>query len=203
MPVLLAPSRAYQLVLDKTVQKTEMRLTLRHVTNAQELAKINPDTGLPFDIGPSLNRVIGVSLQRTFSRGSIYVSYAQADARDRTTGQPVPEAPRMIWDAVATIKRLPFGLRARSEFEFVRAKPLGDGFIGEAVPEFRCAVLRPFFDGRMTLSSEFMIASGYTGQTTELFALPSDATYPTPIERVVGVPLKSFIALRWAYHFEK
>jgi len=200
-PALLAPSRAYQLVLDKTVKKTEFRVTLRHVTNSQELAKIDPDTGLRQNVGPSINRVIIVSLQRTFSQGSLFISYSQADGRDRVSGEPVPEAPRLIWDAVATLNRLPFHLRARSEFEYVRAKPLGDGFTGVAVPEFRGAVLRPFLDGRMTLSTEFLIASGYTGQTTEVFAVPSDVTYPRPIERVVGVPLKSYITFSWAYHF--
>jgi hypothetical protein len=200
-PLLLAPSRAYQLVLDKNVQKTEFRVALKHVTNSQELAKIDPDTGLQMDVGPSLNRVIVVSVQRTFSQGSLYLSYAQADARDRITGQPVPEAPRLIWDAVASLNRLPLRLRARSEFEYVRAKPLGEGFVGVAVPEFRGALLRPFFDEHMTLSTEFLIASGYTGQTTEVFAYPSDAGYPTPIERVVGVPLKSYIAVSWSYHF--
>jgi len=200
-PSLLAPSRAYQLVLDKTLQKTEFRVALKHVTNSQELAKIDPDTGLQMDVGPSLNRVIVVSVQRTFSQGSFYLSYAQADARDRLTGQPVPEAPRLIWDAVANLNRLPFRLRARSEFEYVRAKPLGDGFVGTAVPEFRGALLRPFFDERMTLSTEFLIASGYTGQTTEVFAYPSDSTYPTPIERVVGVPLKSYVSVSRSCHF--
>jgi hypothetical protein len=43
----------------------------------------------------------------------------------------------------------------------------------------------------MTLTAEFLIATGYTGETTETFAFPSDATCPTPIERPVGVPLKS------------
>jgi len=202
-PTLLARSRAYQLVLDKMLKKTEFRMTLRRVTNSQELAKIDRDTGLQENVGPSINRVITVSLQRTFSQGSLLISYSQANARDRVTGELVPEAPRLIWDAVATINRLPFHLRARSEFEYVRAKALGDGFTGAAVPEFRGAVLRPFFDGRMTLSTEFLIASGYTGQTTEVFAIPSDAAYPRPIERVVGVPLKSHIAFSWAYHFGK
>jgi hypothetical protein len=54
---------------------------LKHVTNSQELAKIDPDTGLQQDGGPSINREVGVSLQRTFSQGSIFISYAQADAR--------------------------------------------------------------------------------------------------------------------------
>ncbi len=202
-PTLLAPSRAYQLVIDKTIQKTEVRVTLKHVTNSQELAKIDPDTGLQEDVGPSINRVITVSLQRNFSHGSLLISYSQADARDRLTGQPVPEAPRLIWDAVATLNRLPLKLRARSEFEYVRAKPLGDGFTGVPVPEFRGAILRPFLDDRVTLSTEFLIASGYTGQTTELFAFPSDPSFPVPIERVVGVPLKSYVTASWTYHFAR
>jgi hypothetical protein len=55
----------------------------------------------------------------------------------------------------------------------------------------------------MTLATEFLIASGYTGETTETFAFPSDPTYPTPIERVVGVPLKSYVTVSWTYHFNK
>jgi hypothetical protein len=111
----------------------------------------------------------------------------------------------LIWDAVATENHLPFGLRARAEFEFGRAKPLGEGCgpaanlvcIGGSVPEFRDAVLRPFLDGRMILSTQFLIASGYTGQATETFAYPSDSTFPTPYERIVGVPLKSYVTFSW------
>ena len=55
----------------------------------------------------------------------------------------------------------------------------------------------------MTLATEFLIASGYTGETTETFAFPSDATCPTPIERAVGVPLKHRIKVSWTYHFNK
>jgi hypothetical protein len=200
-PSLLAQSRLYQLVVDKNIQKWDFRVTLKHVTNSQELAKIDPDTGLQEDEGPSINRVLTVAVQRDFSQGSLSISYSQADARDRLTGEPTPEAPRLIWDAVATANHLPFGLRGRGEFEFVRAKPLGDGFVGSSTPEFRGALLRPFFDGKMTLSTEFLIAHGYTGQTTEVFAFPSDPTFPTPIERVVGVPLKSYITANWTYHF--
>jgi hypothetical protein len=203
LPALLAPSRAYQLVVDKVIQKMDFKVTLKHVTNSQELAKIDPDTGLQADEGPSLNRVIAVSLQRNFSRGSIFVSYGQADARDRLTGAPTPEAPRFIWDTVANADRLPYRFRARAEFEYVRAKPVGDGFVGPAVPEFRGEVLRPFMDGRITLATEFLIASGYTGETTEIFAFPSDPTYPTPIERVVGVPLRSYLTFSFRYQFSK
>jgi hypothetical protein len=203
IPTLLSPSRAYQMVMDKTVAKTELRLTLKHVTNSQELAKIDPDTGLQEDVGPSLNRSLTLSAQHTFSQGSLFVSYSQADARERLSGAPVPEAPRFIWDTVVTANRLPFQLKARAEFEYVRAKPLGDGFVGVAVPEFRGAVLRPFHDGRVILSTEFLIADGYTGQTTEVFAFPTDPTFPKPVERIVGVPLKSCITFSFTYRFAK
>ncbi len=53
----------------------------------------------------------------------------------------------------------------------------------------------------MTLATEFLIASGSTGETSETFAFPSDPTCLTPIEHVVGVPLKSYIALSWTYRF--
>ena len=199
-PTLLAPSQAYQLRVSKVVKQTQFNLTLRRTSNSQELAKIDPDTGLQEDTGPSLNRAIAVSVQRNFSRGAIYISYAQADARDTQTGQPVPEAPRMIWDAVASENHLPFHLQLRGEFEFVRAKPLGDGFVGEPVTEVRGAILRPFLENRMSLGANFLIAHGYTGQTTE--TIPFQPA-PCPIECVVGVPLKSYVSLSWTYYFNK
>jgi hypothetical protein len=199
-PALLAPSRAYQLMLSKVIKQTQFYVTLRRVSNSLELAKIDPDTGLQEAIGPSLNKVISVSMQRNFSRGSLYISWAQADARDRNTRIPIPEAPRMILDTVATANRLPFHLRLRGEFEYVKAKPLGDGFDGVPVTEIRGAVLRPFLEDRMSVAVNFLIAHGYTGQTTETLALPSD---PTPFERVVGVPLKSYIGLSLTYYFKR
>ena len=65
LPTLLSSSRTYQ---------------LRRVSNSQELAKIDPDTGLQEIVGPSLNKVVAVSAQRNFTHGAVYVSYAQADA---------------------------------------------------------------------------------------------------------------------------
>ncbi len=199
LPTLLAPSRAYQLVISKVLKQTQFYLTLRRVSNSLELAKIDPDTGLQEVVGPSLNKVISVSVQRNFSAGSLYVSYAQADARDRITGEPIPEAPRLIFDTVASANRLPFHLRARAEYEFVKAKPLGDGFTGVPVNEFRGAVLRPFLEDRMSIGVNFLIANGYTGQTTEVLALPNQ---PSPFEQVVGVPLKSYLSLSWTYYFK-
>jgi len=199
-PTLLAPSWAYQLVISKVIKQTQFYVTLRRVSNSLELAKIDPDTGLQEVVGPSLNKVLSVSAQRNFSQGALYISYAQADARDRVTGLPIPEAPRMIWDAVGSYNHLPFHLRARGEFEFVKAKPLGDGFIGVPVTEIRGAVLRPFLEDRMSIAANFLIAQGYTGQTTETLALPGD---PMPFERIVGVPLKSYVGLSLTYYFKR
>jgi hypothetical protein len=199
-PSLLAPSHSYQLKVSKTIRQTEINLTLRRTSNSQELAKIDPDTGLQEDIGPSINRVLSVSVQRNFANGAVYISYSQADARDKQTGLPVPEAPRMIWDAVASENRLPFHLQACGEFEFVRAKPLADGFIGVPLTEVRIALLRPFFENRMTVGANLLIAKGYTGQTTE--TIPTQPA-PCPVECVVGVPLKSYASVSWTYYFRK
>ena len=199
-PTLLSPSRAYQLLLSKVIKQTQLYVTLRRVSNSQELAKIDPDTGLQEIVGPSLNKVLAVSLQRNFRRGAVYVSYSQADARDTRTGEPVPEAPRTIWDAVASENQLPFHLQVRGEFEYVKAKPLGDGFTGVPVREIRGAVLRPFLENRMSIGANFLLAGGYTGQTTEILALPTD---PSPFERIVGVPLKSYVSLSWTFYFKR
>ncbi len=197
-PTLLSPSRAYQLRLSKVIKQIQFNITLKRVSNSQELAKIDPDTGLQEDIGPSLNRVIVVSLQRNFAHGALYVSYAQADARSTQTGEPVPEAPRLIWDAVASYYRLPFGLQARGEFEYVRAKPLGGSFVGVSVREVRGGVLRPFKANHMSFGVNFLIASGYTGQTTETIPFEGDTC---PVECIVGVPLRSYVSASWSYYF--
>ena len=160
IPTLVAPARAEQLVLSKVLKQTQFYLTLRRTSNAQEMAKIDPDTGLQEIVGPSVNKVISISAQRNFSFGSIYLSYAQADARDAQTGQPIPEAPRFICDVVGSLTRLPLRLQLRGEYEYVRAKPLGDGFVGIPVNEFRGAVLRPFLEDRMSLAVNFLVASG-------------------------------------------
>ncbi|HEY3937396.1 MAG TPA: hypothetical protein VGL97_08195 [Bryobacteraceae bacterium] len=94
------------------------------------------------------------------------------------------------------MNRLPFGLQARGEYEEVGAKPLGDGFTGVPVKEFRGAVVRSFAGHRMDLGVNFLIASGYTGQTTEVLALPEDLE---PFERVTEVRLPSYVSLSYTY----
>ena len=200
IPTLLAPSRAYQLVFSKVLKQTQFYVTLRRTSNSQELAKIDPDTGLQEIVGPSINKVSVVSAQRYFRAGSIYASYSQADARDAQTGQPIPEAPRFIWDTVGSLTKLPLRLQVRGEYEYVRAKPLGDGLNGVPVTEFRGAVLRLFRENRMSVAANFLIAKGYTGQTTEVLSYPPNAA---PVEQVVGVPLKPYISASFTYYFGK
>ena len=57
----VATSHSYQLVASQTIHNTDIRFTLGHVTNSSELAKIDPDTGLQFDQGPSRLRFMTVT----------------------------------------------------------------------------------------------------------------------------------------------
>lgn len=189
---------AYQLVVSKMIARTDFRVTLGHDTTEASLAKIDPDTGLQEDEGPGRNRYITMTARRYFGLGLLQASVSKADARDINTGLPTPEAPRTIVDVLGTINRLPFYLQARAEFEEVGAKPLGDGFVSVPVKEFRGAVVRSFFKERMDLGVNFLIASGYTGQTTEVLAAPGQ---DMPFEQVTGVRLPSYVSLSYTYRF--
>ena len=199
----VAKSRSYQFIANKTTHRTDIRLTLGHVTNSAELAKIDPDTGLQFNQGPSRLRFITVSLRRNFSFASVQASISKADARDLDSGEPTPEAPRTIFDLLGTIERLPLHMQAKGEFEFVGRKPLGTGCdprnlnaecVGTSVKEFRGALVRPFLDGRLDAGLNFLISRGYTGQTTENF-------YPSAIQEVVGVRTSSYASVGFTYRF--
>ena len=191
-------AHAWQLVTGKTVRGTDFRLTLGRVTQQQSLAKIDPDTGLQYYQGPSRNLYLTASAQRRFRAAFLQASVSKADARDLSSGAPVPEAPRTILDVAGTLDRLPFHLQARAEYEQVGRKPLGDGFVSVPVREFRGALLRQFRNGRMAAGINFMIASGYTGQATEVLALAGEAH---PFERVVGVYLPSYVTASYTYRF--
>src|SRR5215468_778438 len=100
---ILAAAHASQLVVQKNIYQTDVHITLARVTNAGELAKIDPDTGLQQDVGPSISKSVTISARRYFSIGYLQASFARANAYERLGGQPVPEAPRLIWDAVGGI----------------------------------------------------------------------------------------------------
>ncbi len=186
-------AHSYQLVFSKYVGATELRATFGRITQEASLAKIDPDTGLQYDEGPSRNRYMTLAVRRRFAAGSLEASFSKADARDLSNGLPVPEAPRLIADAVGSIDRLPWKLRARGEFEYVGAKPLGDGFTSIPVREFRGAIVRPILSDRASVGVNFLLASGYTGQTTEVL----------DIERVVGVYLPSYATVSFTYRFSR
>jgi hypothetical protein len=197
---ILAASHATQLVARENAKQFEFKITLARVTNAQELAKIDPDTGLQRDVGPSVVKSVTLSVRRSFSFGFLQASWARANAQNRNTGDDIPEAPRLIWDVVGGMDRLPLGMRARVEYEAVGKKPLGDGFTAIPVREFRGALLRSFGEGRMEVGFNFLVASGYTGQTLETLQLSGE---PAPFERVVSVPLKSYLSVTWTYNFRR
>jgi len=195
---LISQAHAYQLVISKTIGPADLRITLGHITQEASLAKIDPDTGLQFDEGPSRNRYISASVRHYFSAGFLQASVSKADARDLSDGTPIPEAPRLIGDILGTLDRLPFQLHARAEFEEVGRKPLGDGYVSVPVREFRGALVRGFRGGKIQTGVQFQIASGYTGQTTEVLALPREGD---AFERVVGVYIPSYATLSFSYRF--
>jgi hypothetical protein len=196
---LVAISRANQLVATESVSCTQLRLSLLRVSNSQELAKIDPDTGLQQSVGPSLVRALTVSARRRFSFGSLQATFARAQARNRLTGRDIPEAPRLIWDVSASTFRLPARLRAAGEFEYIGRKPLGDGFTAVPVREIRGSLTRSFHSESFEAGVHFLLASGYTGQTLETLQLANETILT---ERVVGVRNPSYAGVSLAYHFK-
>ncbi len=197
---IVSKARSFQLVATKTIAATEFRLTLAHVTTAQQLARISNDTGLQQDVGPGLIKSITLTARHNFSHGFLQALFARADARDRETGQPTPEAPRLIWGVLGTMDKLPFHLMARGEYDHVGKKPVGDGFNSVPVREFRGALVRPFESKGIDLGLNVFIASGYGGQTLETLALPGERA---PFERVTGFPLRSYVTASFTYHFRR
>jgi hypothetical protein len=195
----VAISHANQFVATESVLGTRFRLSLVRVSNSQELAKIDPDTGLQQNVGPSLVRALTVSAQRHFSFGSLQATFARAQAKNRLTGQDIPEAPRLIGDVSASTLRLPARLRASGEFEYLGRKPLGDGFTAVPVREIRGSLTRSFRNGMFEAGMHFLLANGYTGQTLETLQLTNE-TIPT--ERVVGVRNQSYAGASVTYHFK-
>jgi hypothetical protein len=194
---LVISAHEWQAVARKELaQNTEAHIVVARVANAGELAKLDADTGLQENVGPAVNRYVTVAL--THRQSSIFwqASWSEADARDRTDGFPIPEAPRMIADASATFMRLPHGFTAQGEFEYVKAKPLGDGISGTPLTELRMGLDHSWLDGRLTAGLQGRLAQGFSGQTTETLALPGESM---AFERAVGVPSAPYASasLNW------
>jgi Carboxypeptidase regulatory-like domain len=229
-PAYVSPvetARSYQLVASKTFHKTDFKLTLGHETQSNEYGKIDPDQGIQEPLGPGRIRFLAATLGRHFSNGTLQATFEEADARlvGVPTASITPEAPRLIGDLLWTYQKLPFHLQVKGEFEYVGRKvvgtscdatqPLtgGTGYcLGVPNKEFSFAAVRPFLDGKMNVGANLMIASGWTGQTTENFALASvygpgkmglgNGVVPgDPVNEVVGVRLPSFASVSITYRF--
>jgi Carboxypeptidase regulatory-like domain len=230
----LERSHALQLALDKEFLRTDVRVTLGRDTETATSGKIDPDNGTEFDLGPSSVKFLTASARHQFSFGTLQATLSKADARLQTfngiPGTVVPEAPRTIFDALTTFDRLPLGLHARAEYEYVGHKFLDVGNPDhpeqyEAVPvgETRIAVVRSFLDERLELAMNGLVVRGYTGQTTETFdpnwsiatsrtllpycapgsgpsGLPNDFDCGT-VERSVGIRTASFIGGSISWRF--
>ena len=215
-------ARSYQLVASKRFRNTDLKLTLGHETQTAEYGKIDPDDGLQFNLGPGRIRYLAATVSQGFRWGQLLATFEQADARDLDTGQVTPEAPRLIGDLSGTYQKLPFHLQVKGEFEYVGRKAVGNGCnennpndltsycLGAPNKEFRLALVRPFLEGRIDVGVNMMIASGYTGQTTENFAtnfapgqagLVDGAVPENPISEVVGVRIPSYASLNFTYRF--
>lgn len=232
-PQAVETARSYQLVVSKTFHRTDLKLTLGHETQTAEYGKIDPDQGLQFDLGPGRIRHLAFTLRQKIPNGSLQATFEQADARlVNTSYSIIPEAPRLIGDLVGTYQKLPFRLQAKGEFEYVGRKVVGNGCsetaylsgepnalnyycLGVPNKEFRLAVTRPFLEGRLNVGMNMMLASGWTGQTTENFAiagvygpglvgLGSNGLVPAnPVSEVVGVRIPSYASVNITYRFAK
>lgn len=199
-------ARSYQLVISKQIHNTDVRVTLGRETQTAEYGKIDPDTGLQFNLGPGRNRYVAATLRQSFRNGSIEATFEQADARDLDNGQITPEAPRLIGDVAGTYRKLPFHLQAKGEFEYVGRKVVGNGCdennpnnlqsycLGVPNQEFRLALARSFREGKINVGVNMMLAYGYTGQTTENFGA-------NPVAEVVGVRLPCYASANVTYRF--
>ncbi|MGA3010317.1 MAG: carboxypeptidase-like regulatory domain-containing protein [Terracidiphilus sp.] len=178
-------SHSEQLVLEKQVSATDVRVTVGRTTTTETLGKIDPDNGTQQPLGPGTLKFFTASARHPFSFGTVQAVFSKADARllGATIGgvtippQVTPEAPRTIFDALATLDRLPLGLHGRGEYEYVGKKQLDLGnpqhpSTYEAIPvgETRMAVVRSFLNGRLEVGADGELTRGYTGQTTETFA---------------------------------
>ena len=70
--------------------------------------------------------------------------------------------------------------------------------------EFRGALVRPFLNGRIDVGVNFLIASGYSGQTTENSCQERDlpaACNPSTVQEVVGVRIPSYASVSFTHRF--
>lgn len=232
-------SHSEQLVLEKEISAIDLRVTVGRTITTDTLGKIDPDNGTQQPLGPGTLKFLTASARHQFSSfGTLQGVFSKADARlsggiiggQQIVAQITPEAPRTIFDALATLDKLTFGLHGRGEYEYVGHKQLDLGNAQhpgnfEAIPvgETRLAVVRPFLNGRLEMGANGMLARGYTGQTTETFdpgwqlgAVPYCASGSGPSgaandfdcgtnEQSVGIRMVSWVggSISWRFSAEK
>ena len=126
-PSAVNTAHSYQLVASKTLFKTDIRVTLGHVTTSQTLGQVDADTGLQEDQGPGRLRFMTIAVRRNFSQGSLLATFSKADARDLDSGQPTPEAPRTILDFLGYGSETSFSSRGERGVRIRRCEAFGDG----------------------------------------------------------------------------
>ncbi len=98
-------------------------------TETATLAKIDPDNSSADDLGPSIIKCFTPDVRHQFSFGTLQGIVSKADAGLQTfngvAGTVTPEAPRTILDVLTTLDKLPLGLQARAEYDYVGHKFLG------------------------------------------------------------------------------
>jgi hypothetical protein len=239
LPSPFERSHSEQLVFEKEFSATDVRVTVGRTTTTDTLGKIDPDNGTQQPLGPGTLKFLNASVRHQFAGfGTLQGVFSKADARlsggtidgQQVVAQITPEAPRTIFDALATLEKLPLGLHGRGEYEYVGHKQLDLGNAQhpntyEAIPvgETRMAVVRPFLNGRLELGANGMLARGYTGQTTETFdpawqmgAVPYCAPGSGPSgapndfdcgtnEQSVGIRMVSWVggSISWRFGSEK
>jgi Carboxypeptidase regulatory-like domain len=233
LPSLFERSHSEQLVLEEAFTGTDVRVTVGRTATTQTLGKIDPDNGTEEPLGPGTLKFLTASVRHQFSSfGTLQAVFSKADARllgATIDGTPIPaqitpEAPRTIFDGLATLDRLPLRLHARGEYEYVGHKQLDlGGFEAMPVGETRLAVVRSFLNGRLELGANGMLARGYTGQTTETFdpgwrlgTIPYCAPGSGPSgaendfncgtnEQSVGIRMVSWVggSISWRFNSEK
>ncbi|MGA3082631.1 MAG: carboxypeptidase-like regulatory domain-containing protein, partial [Terracidiphilus sp.] len=140
LPSPFERSHSMQLVLEKTVSTTDVRVAVGRTTTTETLGKIDPDNGTPFDLGPGNLKFLTASASHRFDGyGSVQAVFSKADARvlnefssdpgwtTNSGWNPTVECPRTIFDGLVTLDKLPLGLRARGEYEYVGHKILDAG----------------------------------------------------------------------------
>lgn len=106
--------------------------------------------------------------------------------------------PRLIINALGDLDHLSWGIQGQTEFDYVGEKPLGDGFNGAPVRYVRLYFQKVFGGGHRIAALSGQLANGATAQTLETFALPDETA---PLERIVGVPLRSYGSASPVYQF--